>query len=480
MGHAFRSRLFAGLLFPSIALSLHGCGDDSEEPARSDAPPASDSQPPAPVDSVVFASSGPDQRAVVGDTVMFNGSDSFASDDRTLSYTWRLVEQPAGSDAELASSMSEEPSLLLDAAGDYEIELVVSDGVRNSTPDVVEVVAIAAASGTGRTLPLIANDLVADPLRGLLYASVPSTSTFSGAGNSVAAIDPETATVTEAVFVGSEPGPLAITDDGQYLYVGISGSLEIRRIDLATFEAEPPFAIPQGRFGDPRSATRLATLAGKPEIVVVSTSIARRSPGFAGVVVFDSGVALPNETPDFSGASELVGGRDNTLYGYNNRTTGFEFQVLTVDENGIAVDSEVSGLLGRGDTRIIYAGDTVIATTGEVIDVSGSSPRLAGTFATSGPVAADARRAYYLDDERTFGEYVLRSFNRDSFLVEGEESLFAIFRTQIVGEPQGLIRWGTRGLAFWSLDGFDDPPSSGQVYILTSDRVEPRQGEERL
>src|SRR5207245_654609 len=64
---------------------------------------------------------------------------------------------------------------------------------------------------------LAANDLVYDPLTQKIYASVPGS--FGPTGNSITAIDPRTGLVGPPAFVGSDPGPMAITDNGQYIYV---------------------------------------------------------------------------------------------------------------------------------------------------------------------------------------------------------------------------------------------------------------------
>ena len=74
------------------------------------------------------------------------------------------------------------------------------------------------ASADIRQLSLPANDLVYDPGTHRIYATVPSSA--GAIGNSVTAIDPETGQIGPSVFIGSEPGRLALSDDGMYLDVG--------------------------------------------------------------------------------------------------------------------------------------------------------------------------------------------------------------------------------------------------------------------
>ena len=59
------------------------------------------------------------------DTVMFTGS---GSDDGTIvSYSWTIISAPAGSSTSLSSTSGTSSSLFLDAAGDWVIELCVTD-----------------------------------------------------------------------------------------------------------------------------------------------------------------------------------------------------------------------------------------------------------------------------------------------------------------------------------------------------------------
>jgi hypothetical protein len=77
----------------------------------------------------------------VGDTVQLDGSQSTDEDGDDLTYEWSIVERPSESDAELSDSASETPTLTTDAADDYEISLVVSDGHLESDEDSVTITA---------------------------------------------------------------------------------------------------------------------------------------------------------------------------------------------------------------------------------------------------------------------------------------------------------------------------------------------------
>jgi hypothetical protein len=87
------------------------------------------------------ANAGPDQGAVVLDsTVTLDGSASADADQGdTLRYSWTLKTKPAGSTAALNDAKAQKPTFKADKAGEYEIELVVSDGIDASAVDTVKI-----------------------------------------------------------------------------------------------------------------------------------------------------------------------------------------------------------------------------------------------------------------------------------------------------------------------------------------------------
>src|SRR5688572_28998581 len=72
-----------------------------------------------------------------------------------------------------------------------------------------------------RQLSIATKDIVYDPFSQMIYASVPSSA--SSNGNSITEINPVAGTIGPSVFVGSEPTKLALSDNGQYLYVALDG-----------------------------------------------------------------------------------------------------------------------------------------------------------------------------------------------------------------------------------------------------------------
>lgn len=81
------------------------------------------------------AMAGPDRSGYLGETFVFDGSASTDPDGDPLSYYWSLQSTPANSNAALADAAQVNPRLTPDQIGVYQIQLVVSDGELESSPD---------------------------------------------------------------------------------------------------------------------------------------------------------------------------------------------------------------------------------------------------------------------------------------------------------------------------------------------------------
>jgi hypothetical protein len=114
--------------------------------------------PPAPV-----AVAGPNQTVNQGATVMLDGSGSHDYNGATLTYTWSIIQKPAGSAAVLSSTNTAKTSFVADlptTTTSYMVQLVVNDGVQNSAPSIVTITtscgaptAVANASPTTVQIP---------------------------------------------------------------------------------------------------------------------------------------------------------------------------------------------------------------------------------------------------------------------------------------------------------------------------------------
>jgi parallel beta-helix repeat protein len=72
-----------------------------------------------------------------GDSISLYGGGSKDADGDPLTYQWKLIFRPSGSQAELSEPKAVRPSLSVDALGCYAVQLIVNDGKVDSLPDTV-------------------------------------------------------------------------------------------------------------------------------------------------------------------------------------------------------------------------------------------------------------------------------------------------------------------------------------------------------
>lgn len=162
-----------------------------------------------------------------GELVTLDASSSSDSDGDPLTYTWTLLSKPAGSSASVSNPTFAQAQIYVDRAGEYEAQLVVSDG-RASANDTVKI-NVATDNGVpranagvdqtvnvGTTVQLsgaASSDPDGDPLEYIWTLSTPpgSGTTLSGVSIPAAAVSP--------TFVADQAGIFTATlevSDGEF------------------------------------------------------------------------------------------------------------------------------------------------------------------------------------------------------------------------------------------------------------------------
>ncbi len=295
------------------------------------------------------------------------------------------------------------------------------------------------------TLSLPTNELIWDAGRAKIYASVPSRAGVNG--NSIAIIDPVTSAISY-VFIGSEPNRLAISDDGQYLYVGLDGAAAVRRLNLNTQTPEIQFTLGSDSFFGPMYADDIEVMPGNPHTVAISRRNQGYSPRHMGVGIYDDGVCRPTTTPVHTGANVIeFGSSPEVLYGYNNETTEFGFRRMRVDQSGVTVIDVAANLISGFGMDIEYEGGRIFSDGGRAIDPI--SDTILGTYVPPSGVwfslafrpEASANRVYFMSDP-IYGAK-LYSYVMDTFVPYGS------LQVNTGGSwLSSLIRWGEDGFAF--------------------------------
>jgi DNA-binding beta-propeller fold protein YncE len=299
-----------------------------------------------------------------------------------------------------------------------------------------------------RQLMLPTKDLVYDRVSQKLYASVPSSA--GAMGNSVATIDPETGKIGPFLFVGSEPGKLAVSDDGQFLYVALDGAAAVRRVDLKSGMAGQQFSLGIGQFSGPFFAQDMEVAPGQPQVVAISRRNVTSSPSHEGVAIYDNGVARSKETPRHTGSNIIeFSATAEKLYGLSTEGDG-ALRRMMVDASGVTVQDTIPapglGADIQFDDGLLYGG------SGRVFDPE--ARQLVGTFgpvlesertASSGALVApdsSVGRVFFLTVSGQGGAG-LRAFDRRTFVSVGSETI-----PGVAGRPSSLVLWGKDGLAF--------------------------------
>ena len=244
---------------------------------------------------------------------------------------------------------------------------------------------------TFRTLDIEARHLLWDERRELLYVSVPSS---EPRGNTVSAVDPLTVDRPFDIVVGSEPGAMAMSEDGSTLYVGLEGAGALRRVDLERREANLEILHRADTFvGD------LATIPGQPDSVVVSLRGGRPdgSMSFDSLWVFDGAVARRDVVEFGHGEAFWVEVLDaSTALGISEDTSGLGgVSTFAVDEEGLReVASARVMSMGLGDVEV--SAGLVYSPMGQLVDPA--SWTVLHRFGASGAVAVDDAhaRVYFL------------------------------------------------------------------------------------
>ena len=335
---------------------------------------------------------------------------------------------------------------------------------------------IAAAPAEIRTLGLLANDLAFDRRSGRLLASVPG---LGGAiGNSLTVVDPAAGTIGLSLPIGSEPGQLALSDDGQYLYVGLNGSSAVRRVHLPTNTPDLEFSLaqPSDRNTTPGSygaviAWQMAVQPGNPHVLAISRDCGcGSSPHGMGIALFDGGVMRPKlgrgNTFGFSpdGAS---------LYGYVDEDTGYAFTRMAVTPEGLEVRDTGSVIQGFR-LRLEADAGRLYSSTGRVIDpetrtVVGTYPGAddpnAHRFGRLLPTVivrpdSSVNRTFFLIGNRTEAQpgsvtMSILAYDQRTFTLAGRIDV-----PSVTGRVRSLARWGSDGLALST--------SAGQLFLIRS------------
>jgi hypothetical protein len=298
-----------------------------------------------------------------------------------------------------------------------------------------------------------ANDMVWDPVSRVFYISVPSSATTNS--NQVCVLNPATSAVTNC-HAGNEPNKLAISDDSQFLYVGMDGSNSVQRFLLPNLTPDINFTVGTDPYDGPYVALDIEVAPASPHTVAISRGIVNVEPDTeGGIAIYDDGVQRPTAAPGWGTTDDsydsIQWGQDATaIYAANSSTTGFDFYTLTVNASGVVLDQDYPSVFWNPGRIHFDRGSGLVYSDDGFHAVNPSTGLPAGIFEVGGgwPMAPDSSlNCVFILSKYVWQEnsnYTVDIFDMAHYVRVG----WVPFSTTAVGAPPGrFIRWGSNGLA---------------------------------
>lgn len=279
---------------------------------------------------------------------------------------------------------------------------------------------------TGMTmLNLPVKDLERDPTRPVLYASF-----GAGAGqlaDSVIAIEPLAGRLGTPVRVGSDPGKMAASADGRFLYVALDGAGEVRKLALPSLERVDSFAIPQND-----KVTRLSVSPVSSDLLVMRRSPSGKTSGLTG------GQPLPGELLEQDLFSFTADGRLFACDGYHSNVKLYEV------ETGAQGLTLLTGQPGKQSQSadLKASGNLLFYDRGMIVDPGAGLVRSLLPVPSNSVVEPDSSsgRAFFVTGSKN--QFVLRAYD-----IEQGIEVAAFPLPGFSDKPRAFLRWGIDGLA---------------------------------
>jgi len=329
-----------------------------------------------------------------------------------------------------------------------------------------------------RTVPVSAASLVYNAANQLLYASIPSSSTTNP--NTVVSIDPATGNVGTPIPVGNNPGKLALSSDGAYLYVGSNGDHTLQRINLSTSQVERTFPLPADETYGATRIFNMQSVPGAPTSVVAGL-LRTASPGEAGAVLYnDAGqVSFLGNTfqNNYYDIDSFTFTSDATVFYAYPFGSSF-FSITGVSSSGLTVISRPGFGCCNQTTGSIVASDGTLLYTNSGQVWNPSTQTLLGTYSNTQPLFYEPSvvpdtpggHTFFLDSGSGSAPLIM-SYDQGSYA--GPAGSLSVNGTYGAGSFLDLARWGVDGFAFRVFS----EATTDQVVILRSSLAKAKPGE---
>ena len=319
------------------------------------------------------------------------------------------------------------------------------------------------------------NHIVWDTTHGSLYATLPNTGANA---NSVAAIDPITATVGTPVAAGNTPDLLALSTDDSFLYVSLDGTPSIVRFHLPALTLDSSFNLhlPTSYSNGAETTLSMAVAPGSPHTIATIFGQLNTTPPTDGTFIYDDTTARASSVSSYneSSTSLVWGATASALYATDTGSSGADLFINTVNSTGVTLAQDYGGLMytANGTLHFDPVSGNIYSDDGHVADPANGN--LVGAFNLNSleglsvhcmPDVAN-NMVFFLGQNTTqfnagSGVTIL-AFNATTY-----QLVDTLLLNDISGYPLDFVRWGNAGLAFTMTPyWFNVPIQSGPVYLL--------------
>ncbi len=287
-------------------------------------------------------------------------------------------------------------------------------------------------------IQLSTRDLVFSPQTGLLYATVPGRA--GQLGNSIVPINPANGAVGDAVPVGSEPGPMAFSQDGTKLHVGLMGAGAVRTLNFPALTIRRQFSL--GFYGGGHyQPFFLAEAPGMPDrLLSVQGEFAGTSAD-----IYDAGYVPSVRSPRTAAPASRFGAAFANSPAIIYSESNYGLVASKIDERGLVPVANIP-LPWRFDTQVEYRNGYFYALDGKRYDAHTGA--LSVTYDTTDRLKQllpehDRDRVYGLSEPDWEGTrvHVFRGSTGERL-----ETRTLSLPDDSFYDPE-LVRWGEDGLA---------------------------------
>ena len=254
----------------------------------------------------------------------------------------------------------------------------------------------------------------------------------------------------------SQPGQLAVTDDGSYLYVSLPATGQISRLTLPSLTPDISWSLGSDSHGNPYSVRDIEAAPGQPHTVAVAGLPTGGSTDT--LAIYDDGIArklIPAASYPYPSFDTVAWGGDaTTLFGTMAIYSGGPEYIFSVNQDGPTLTTTIPSAFLGYVSRLTFDKVTSRLYDGYGDVVEPQTGRLVGQFNVQNtpsygqnPFAIDSvhGRAFFLNTNYSYPGSNGPGVDIQAFDLNSLAFINAIAPPNLYGSK--ILQWGASGLA---------------------------------